>query len=551
MRLRRVAIAALVVACAWIVPQAVAARPAKLRADLAAEVYGPAKPDARVMRRIAGHRPGELAYFVRVRGSATAARVATLRHLGARVLDRYGIVPAFAVASQRSTVLRIASLAWATELQPLQLVHEQAADEPLVDQTRGSPADIGASTLWNSGITGTGVKIAVIDTGIDPTHPDLTELDFRHWSLPAPPKVVGKENFTNGQCTPEITDGHGHGTHVAGIAAGTGEGSVLDGDSHNGKYAGVAPGAWLGVAKAIDDTGNGVNSDLLKAMEWAASPPNVMVSCGTGGLVHVPGLGADIVNLSLGSDSRPARLNSSNDADMVSATLNALAARYGTLFVAAVGNDGPYLGSALESPGSASQALSVGASAKDYDVNHDGTYSGDTCAGWQHPNTTCSPNPGTQPPSLSALSSRGPTGDLWLKPDVVAPGYNIVAPEAATGTAMAHERPQPRDALGPALRHRFRYLDGGADGLGSRGPPAPGLPRHVRHQPDRRLRGRRHPGAALRAAARRADEHGQAPISTRRAGSSRVTPPTRSNARSSSIRSCRSSARSARWRSTR
>jgi subtilisin family serine protease len=410
----------------------------KLRADLAAMVFGPTRQTPRVTRLIRGHRRGELAYFATVRGHATAARARALQRLGARVLQRYGVVDAFALASRRDVVPRVAALPWVVRLMPVEPVRAQA-DEALADQTRGSPYDIGATALWDQGIIGTGVRIAVIDTGLDPLHQDLDDLDFRHWSVGGAPKVVAQRNFTNGGCGLGVTDGHGHGTHVAGIAAGTGEGSPSDA-ADNGRYAGIAPGATLGIAKALDDSGNGLNSDLLKAVEWAASPTTTQVC--TDGLLPVYGLGADIVNMSLASEARPARLDSSNDADMVSLTLNRLAARYGTLFVAAVGNSGPYIGSALESPASAAQALSVGATAKDYDVNHDDTYSGDSCAGWKHPysypeDNDCKAGVGDQPPSLSSLSSRGPTGDLWLRPDVVAPGYNIVAPQATTGTAIA------------------------------------------------------------------------------------------------------------------
>ena len=117
--------------------------------------------------------------------------------------------------------------------------------------------------------------------------------------------------------------------------------------------------------------------------------------------------------------------------------------RYGTLFVVAAGNSGPYIGSALEAPGVAAQALSVAATAKDWDVNHDDTQSGDTCAGWRHPASPsgaandCGGGAGDQPPSISDFSSRGPSGDLWLRPDVAAPGYNIVSAQAATGLVLS------------------------------------------------------------------------------------------------------------------
>jgi hypothetical protein len=80
--------------------------------------------------------------------------------------------------------------------------------------------------------------------------------------------------------------------------------------------------------------------------------------------------------------------------------------------VAAAGNSGPFIGSVLEAPGSAAQALTVAAAAKDYDVNHDDTASGDACAGWKHPNPAdphCGAGVGTQPRSLSTFGSHGPS----------------------------------------------------------------------------------------------------------------------------------------------
>jgi hypothetical protein len=144
--------------------------------------------------------------------------------------------------------------------------------------------------------------------------------------------------------------------------------------------------------------------------------------------------------MSLGSDARPDRLNSGSDVDLVSLMLNRLTVRYGTLFVVSIGNSGPFVGSALEAPASASQALSVTASAKDYDLNHDDTQAGDACAGWRHPvpaNDNCSAGVGDQPSSVSAFASRGPSGDVWLRPDVAAPGYDIVSAQASTGSQLA------------------------------------------------------------------------------------------------------------------
>lgn len=401
----------------------------KLRFDLAALVAGEGQLDPRIAQLVPGYRAGEIPYFAVLNVPNDATQRAALEEMGARTLRSYRSVRAFALASDATTILRVAALPSVDWLAPVELVF--ALEEPITDQSRATTADVGAPAQWAEGVTGQGVRIAVLDTGLDALHPDLDDLDFRRWSEPLhPPKVVEARDFNGGGCRPlTTTDGHGHGSHVAGIATGTGEGTPLADD--DARYAGIAPDAELAVGKILTDAGAGLNSDLVAAMEWAAMPADP-AGCA---------IGADIVNMSIGSEARPTRLNSDSDVDFVSLVLNRLAVRYGTLFVAAAGNSGPFVGSALEAPGSAAQALSVAATAKDYDVNHDDTLSGDSCAGWRHPPSAatndCSAGDGNQPPSLSSFSSRGPSGDLWLRPDLAAPGYNIVSAQASTGTALA------------------------------------------------------------------------------------------------------------------
>ncbi|HET7676369.1 MAG TPA: S8 family serine peptidase [Candidatus Limnocylindrales bacterium] len=434
-------------------PAVAAAAPAdaasKLRGDLARMVAGEIAQDARIGRLVAGHRPGELAYLALLSLPNDAARQAELSALGARVLRAYRSLDVVALASSPADTLRVAALPWVTRLAPVELVFAAYHGVPGTDETRGTPADVGAPDWWARGVTGRGVRIAVLDTGLDPLHPDLDELDWRRWSaLPGTPKVVDARDFVAGGCRPLGTqDGHGHGTHVAGIATGTAEGGPTTGD--DGRYPGIAPEAELAVAKVLTDAGAGINSDLIAALEWATLPED-REHCS---------IGADIVNLSLGSEARPGRLNSGSDIDFVSLFVDRLTVRTGAAIVAAAGNSGPYIGSALEAPGSAAQAISVAAAAKDWDVNHDDTASGETCAGWRH-----RPAPGLQdndcsagfdaahppqPPSIASFSSRGPSGGLWLRPDIAAPGYMIVSAQSSTGVAIAqndvnrHTKPDP------------------------------------------------------------------------------------------------------------
>ncbi|MEV5885532.1 S8 family serine peptidase [Streptomyces sp. NPDC052020] len=173
-----------------------------------------------------------------------------------------------------------------------------------------SVPQIGAPKAWAAGYDGKGVKIAVLDTGVDTTHADLKN------------QVVASKNFST---SPDATDKFGHGTHVASIAAGAGK-----------TYKGVAPGAQLLNGKVLSDDGYGDDSGILAGMEWAAQQ------------------GADIVNLSLGGGDTP-------EIDPLEAQVNKLSAEKGILFAIAAGNEGDFGDQTVGSPGSAAAALTVGA----------------------------------------------------------------------------------------------------------------------------------------------------------------------------------------------
>ncbi|KIF73987.1 hypothetical protein QR77_08255 [Streptomyces sp. 150FB] len=176
-----------------------------------------------------------------------------------------------------------------------------------------SVPQIGAPSAWAAGYDGKGVKIAVLDTGVDTGHADVAG------------QVVAGKNFT-GADTTDIMDHYGHGTHVASIVAGTGAES-------QGKYRGVAPAAQLLIGKVAGDNGSATESAIMAGMEWAVDE------------------GAKIVNLSIGGPDTPG-------IDPLEETVNKLSAK--ALFVIAAGNSGPGAAT-VATPGSADGALTVGA----------------------------------------------------------------------------------------------------------------------------------------------------------------------------------------------
>ncbi|MEU4081650.1 peptidase S8 [Streptomyces venezuelae] len=177
-----------------------------------------------------------------------------------------------------------------------------------------SNTQIGTPKAWEAGLTGKGVKVAVLDTGADLAHPDLAG------------RVTESKSFIAGQ---EVADRNGHGTHVASTVGGSGAGS-------DGKEKGVAPGATLAVGKVLSDEGSGSESEIIAGMEWAAKD-----------------IDAKIVSMSLGSREP------SDGTDPMALAVNTLSAETGALFVIAAGNSG-YPGS-IGSPGAADSALTIGA----------------------------------------------------------------------------------------------------------------------------------------------------------------------------------------------
>ncbi len=200
-------------------------------------------------------------------------------------------------------------------------------DQRLTIGTVTSVPHIGAPEVWRQqdpageDVRGAGSTIAVIDTGVDYSHPSLGEgFGPQH-------KVVAGYDFANNDEDP--MDDQGHGTHVAGIAAG---------DGGEGLVTGVAPEATLTAYKVLDEAGGGYESDIIAGLEAAVDPANPYR--------------ADVVNLSLGG---------AGDGTDPLGRAATRASQLGAVVVAAAGNSGPGE-QTVGTPAAAAGVLSVGAS---------------------------------------------------------------------------------------------------------------------------------------------------------------------------------------------
>jgi serine protease AprX len=211
-------------------------------------------------------------------------------------------------------------------------------------------------------LTGAGVTIAVVDTGIFP-HPDLKE------------RVIGWVDLVRDRPAPY--DDNGHGTHVAGCAAGNGIAS-------DGRYRGMAPHALLVGVKVLDKLGSGRLSTLLAGIDWA--------------IQNRARYAIRILSLSLGAPA----VGPAADDPLALAVERAWAA--GIVVVTAAGNEGPEAGT-IATPGIAPSVITVGAM-----DDRDST--------------------GRPDDRLAPFSSRGPTPEGLTKPDLLAPGVAITSARA-------------------------------------------------------------------------------------------------------------------------
>lgn len=280
----------------------------------------------------------------------------------------YTVVPGFAARLTRDQVTRLSKERWVRQIEYDARVQVQLDSAGRYFGTSQARQDFGVTGDADGDpnrFSREDVVIAIIDTGIDTGHQDLTG------------KVIAWKDWVNGRTSPY--DDHGHGTHVAGIAAGRG--------AANAAYTGVAPGASLVGLKVLNSAGSGSLSDVQAAVEWC--------------IANKDAYNIRIISMSLGTSQ------SSDGTDGVSQAVNR-AVDSGIVAVVAAGNSGPARYT-VGAPGAAARAITVGAMA----------------------------DPGEKGFSLASFSSRGPTRDERTKPDIAAPGVAIMAPKANSGNGYA------------------------------------------------------------------------------------------------------------------
>ncbi|MEQ6388087.1 S8 family serine peptidase [Bacillaceae bacterium S4-13-58] len=195
---------------------------------------------------------------------------------------------------------------------------EQISTEEFSPEMANSAPFIGANDAWDSGYDGEGITVAVIDTGVDYTHPDLSHAfgDYKGW------------DFVDDDDDPMEGEGQYHGTHVSGTVAA------------NGTIKGVAPEANLLGYRVLGPNG-GTTEDVVAGIEKAVQD------------------GADVMNLSLG--------NTLNSPDWATSIALDWAMAEGVVAVTSNGNSGPGNWT-VGSPGTSRQAISVGATQLPYNV---------------------------------------------------------------------------------------------------------------------------------------------------------------------------------------
>jgi serine protease AprX len=327
------------------------------------------------------------------RNSGVEARVAAL---GGKVTRDLSIINAFSAQVPARNVAELAKtqgVRWVSLDAPMvETGRTGPCAAPCIDATNLQsvyPQAVGANNLWNTAsyLQGQGVGVAVVDSGVNATHPDLQG------------RITAQVKFME---TPQdMSDMYGHGTHVAGIIAGNGTAS-------GGRYIGIAPKANLVNVKVSDDQGASTASSVVAGLQWVLENKNRY--------------NIRVVNLSLNSS-----VDQSYNVDPLDAAVEVLWFNKIVVVVSA-GNQGR---NALFPPANDPFVITVGA------ADNKGTVA-------------------LKDDSLASFSSSARTENRVVKPDLVAPGVDLISTFSSDASKIALNHTDHKVTGFPGSQYYFR-----------------------------------------------------------------------------------------------
>ena len=342
---------------------------------------GAPKADAQVGRILAAKPAhGTCAVIAKVSGGLSSAQQAQLAGLGADITRHLGFIHSVALTLPASNLDKLAKLAFITHISYDGMIKKCDA---FTDASSGA-----ASARQQYSLSGHGVTVAVVDSGVECSQWDLEDSSGKS-------RVMASPDFTGGTQTTTFADFCGHGTHVAGIVGGNGTAST--GTQCTQTYYGVAPQANLVSVRVLDQNGASNVSTVLAGLQWVAA--------------NKTKYNIRVVNLSLGHP-----VGESYTTDPLCQAVETLW-KAGIVVVCAAGNNGRV--SMTQTSGAANEGWgtaygSIQSPANDPSVITVGA--------------TKSMDGSRADDRIATYSSRGPSRlDLILKPDIIAPGNKVIS----------------------------------------------------------------------------------------------------------------------------
>jgi serine protease AprX len=328
---------------------------------------------ARAPAGAAATREQAASYIVQA-GTLHAAKAA-VQAAGGRITHELGIINGVAATLSPAQVQTLRADT------ALEVQQDGAAKVMGYAGTPYTTAHTGADQLHASGITGRGVTVAYLDTGLWPNTP-LAKNSAGQGTF-----LAGYDAISNKLGTATVNDSNGHGTHIVSIAANSARDTT-------GRFIGVAPDSAKVVVEAFDLNGRGTYADVIRGLDWI--------------LANRATYNIRVLNLSFGATAQSAYWN-----DPVNKAVMKLW-QAGVVVVASAGNWGPYAQS-ITVPGNTPYVITVGAMTDNYTPSN------------------------RADDRLASFSSTGPTYEGFVKPEVVAPGGHLSGIMNKTGViAKAH-----------------------------------------------------------------------------------------------------------------